>query len=100
MGGWAFVGIAEYARIITSRKKGDIQMAIETLRAVSAQLSLENGRDAHGNMTYVKQSIANISKEGYTADRYLAIVAALEPCLNKDIGIIDAIKTYFVASGS
>jgi len=73
-------------------------MAVETLKTIGAQLELENGRDAKGNMTYVKQSIQYVRPSGYTADKYLSIAAALEPCITKDIGSINAIKTYAVTS--
>ncbi len=73
-------------------------MAVETLKTVSAQLALENGRDAKGNMTYVKQSLQYVRKDGYTPDKYLAIVAALEPCITKDVGSASSIKTYAVTA--
>lgn len=73
-------------------------MAVETLKTVTAQLELENGRDAKGNMTYVKQSIQYIRKDGYTPEKFLSIAAALEPCITKDIGSANAIKTYAVTS--
>ena len=73
-------------------------MATETFKTLSLQLALENGRDSSGNMTYVKQSIQYARASGYTADKYLSIVSALEPCLSKDVGQASAIKTYAVTA--
>lgn len=73
-------------------------MATETFKTLALQLQLENGRDTHGNMTYVKQSIQYARASGYTADKYMAIVSALEPCLSKDVGTAAAIKTYAVTA--
>lgn len=70
---------------------------VETLKTVGAQIELENGRDDKGDMKYVKQSLQYVSKGGYSAEAYHAIVAALEPCLNKVIGGMNAIKTYAVS---
>ena len=73
-------------------------MAVETLKTVTAQLELENGRDSSGMMTYVKQSIQYVRKDGYTPDRFLAITAALEPCITKGVGSANSIKTYRVTN--
>lgn len=73
-------------------------MATETFKTLSLQLALENGRDAKGNMTYVKQSIQYARASGYTPEKYMSLVAALEPCLSKDVGQSSAIKTYAVTA--
>ena len=71
-------------------------MATETFKTLSLQLALENGRDSSGNMTYVKQSIQYARASGYTPEKYMSIVEALEPCLSKDVGQASAIKTFAV----
>lgn len=72
-------------------------MATETLKKVSAQIQLENGRDEQGNMKYVNQTIQYIGASGYDGNKLLSVVGALGPCLAKTVGHTNAVKTYTVS---
>ncbi len=73
-------------------------MAVETLKKVASQIALDNGTDAQGNAKTVNISLARMAKDGYDATKYLAIVAALEPCLAKTITGAYVIKTSAVTA--
>ena len=66
-----------------SQKGGKRLMATTTLKKVSVSIKLDNGTDAEGNQKTVSISLGNLSKDTFDADKALAIVGALEPCLNK-----------------
>ena len=73
-------------------------MAVSTVSRVSVSLKLENGRDAKGMMTYVSTSLGSLSKDNFDADKVLAIVELLEPCLSKDIGSIEKTETSTITA--
>ncbi len=73
-------------------------MATETLKKVAAQIELENGLDAKGEMRYVKQTIQYVGRAGYDGDKLLAVVGALEPCLAKDLSSTNVVKTLTVSA--
>lgn len=80
-------------------------MAVATLKTVTGRVRLENGRDASGMMTYVNQSLGNLREDAFSGNTkaaslasIIAIVEALEPCISKDVGMIELVSTELVAS--
>ena len=80
-------------------------MAIATLKTVTARARLENGRDASGSMTYVNQSLGNLDEAAFSGNSkaaslasLLAIVEALEPCITKDVGMVELVSSELVTS--
>lgn len=80
-------------------------MAVGTLKTVTGRVKLENGRDASGMMTYVSQSLGNLREDTFSGSTkpaaltsLLAVVEALEPCISKDVGMIELISTELVTS--
>lgn len=63
-------------------------MAQEILSSVTCNVMLENGTDTSGNIKTVKQSIGKLSKDRWNADKALAIVTALAPCLSKTVNAV------------
>ena len=74
-------------------------MAIESIKKLSVTVRLENGRDTSGNMRYVGISLGSLSKDGFDADKALAVVELLKPCLNKSVGYTEktAVSTLSAA---
>ena len=74
-------------------------MATETLKKVSVSVKLENGRDTDGNMKYVGISLGTLDKDSFNADKALAIVELLRPCLSKTVGYTEktAVSTLSAA---
>ena len=68
-------------------------MATETLKKVSVNLKLENGTDAEGNMKYVSVSLGTLNKDNFDADKALAVVTVLAPCLSKTVGSVEKTAT-------
>lgn len=80
-------------------------MAVATMKTVTARARLENGRDSQGTMTYVNQSLGNLDEAAFTGSTkaasltgLMAIVGALEPCISKDIGMVELVSTELITS--
>lgn len=73
-------------------------MAVTTIKKRASQIALDNGTDSEGRAKTVNISLAGISKDGYDADKYLAIVGALEPCLSKTVNSVAIIDTSTVSA--
>lgn len=80
-------------------------MAVATMKTVTARARLENGRDASGMMTYVNQSLGNLKEAAFTGnskaaslESLLAVVGALEPCISKEVGMLELVSTELVTS--
>lgn len=71
-------------------------MATETLKKRAATLELNNGTDSTGKVKVVSAAISGISSNAtdWDAQKYLNIVALLEPCLSKAIEGANMIATY------
>ena len=67
-------------------------MAISTLRKVSVNVKLNDGTDAEGKARYVSLSLGNLSEENFDADKALAIVTALAPCLSKTVSSVEEVR--------
>ena len=68
-------------------------MAVETMKKVGVSVRLENGTDSSGNMKYVSLSLGNINKDNFDADKALAVVTALAPCLTKTVSSVEKTAT-------
>ncbi|MBQ2615650.1 MAG: hypothetical protein IJG51_08490 [Synergistaceae bacterium] len=64
-------------------------MANSVLKKVSVSIKLDDGQDSQGNPKTVSVSLGSLSKNSFDADKALAVVGALEPCLNKSISSIE-----------
>lgn len=73
-------------------------MATAELKTVNARLVLENGTDSDGNLKLVKQSIQDVSEEGYTDSKFMSIVAAMGPVLSKTISYAQKVMTYDITN--
>ncbi|MBQ7193721.1 MAG: hypothetical protein IJR98_05065 [Synergistaceae bacterium] len=72
--------------------KEDDEMATTALKKVSVNVKLNNGTDASGNDKFVNVTLGNLSEENYDADKALAIVTALAPCLSKTVSTVEEVK--------
>lgn len=73
-------------------------MAATTIKKVACRVQLENGTDAEGNIKLVSQSIGTLTKDAFDADKALAIVAALGPCLSKTINSTETVTTSTISA--
>lgn len=93
----------EYATIqafTTKTQKEAVYMATETLTSRTARIALNNGTDSSGNTLVVYDNLSGLSgtASNWDADKYLAIVGALEPCLNKIVETIQTTAVYSVTA--
>lgn len=63
-------------------------MATESPQKVSVTLGLDDGTDAQGNTRIVNINFPSLAVASWDGDKVLAIVGALEPCLNKQIASV------------
>ena len=73
-------------------------MAAETLKKVSVNLKLENGTDAEGNIKLVSQPLGTLGKDSFDADKALAIVRLLAPCLSKTINSTEKVTISTISA--
>lgn len=67
-------------------------MATSTPVKYAIQLRLNNGLDPDGNVKVAAISLPKLSVSGYTDEKALAVVAAIEACLSKEL--IDIYKIF------
>lgn len=74
-------------------------MAVKTLKKMSVAVKVNAGTDSEGNVKTASLNLPNLSETNYDADRALAIVSALAPCLSKTITAVEetAINTLSAA---
>ncbi len=60
-------------------------MARLTPDSISVEIKLDNGIDIDGNERTVSISLGNLNKDNFDADKALAVLGALEPCLQKTV---------------
>lgn len=75
-------------------------MAVKTLKKVIARAMLENGTDSEGNVKLVSLSIGSIAKDSFDADKCLAIVTALRPCISKTVNSTETVETSTISAAS
>ena len=73
-------------------RKEETEMALTALRKVSVNVKLNDGTDTQGRDKYVSVTLGNLSEENYDADKALAIVTALAPCLSKTVSSVEEVK--------
>lgn len=73
-------------------------MATTTLKKVSVNIKLDNGIDTEGRARTVSISLGSLSKDNFDADKALAVVAALEPCLSKTVSTVEKTETSTIAA--
>ena len=59
--------------------------AITTLEKVAVSLKLNNGTTATGKLKTVSLSLGKLNKAAFNADKVMAIVNLLSPCLAKNV---------------
>ncbi|MBQ3347452.1 MAG: hypothetical protein IJG39_10230 [Synergistaceae bacterium] len=64
-------------------------MARSVLEDIHVFLGLDNGTDAEGNTILLKTRLGHVSKTSFDPDKLIAVIGALEPCLNKTIEKIE-----------
>lgn len=64
-------------------------MATATLKKVSVSVKLDNGVDSEGNIKMVSLSLGSMDKDSFNADKALAIVSLLGPCLSKTVEAVE-----------
>lgn len=74
-------------------------MAVKTLKKMSVAVKVNAGADSEGNIKTATLSLPNLSELSYNADKALAIVSALSPCLSKTITAVEetAVNTLSAA---
>lgn len=66
--------------------------AVETLKKVSVTVKVNAGTDSEGNVKFANINLPNLSETNYDADKALAIVSALAPCISKTIAGVEQTK--------
>ena len=64
-------------------------MANTTLKKVSVNIKLDNGTDGMGNQRIVSVSLGTLNKDNFDADKVIAVISKLGPCLDKEILAIE-----------
>lgn len=74
-------------------------MAVKTLKKMSVTVKVNAGTDSEGNVKTASINLPNLSELGYDADKALAVVSALAPCISKTITAVEetAINTLSAA---
>ena len=67
-------------------------MATAMLKKVSVNVKLDNGTDSEGNIKTVSVSLGSLSKDNFDADKALAIVSQLGPCLSKTVEAVEKVE--------
>lgn len=75
-------------------------MAVEEIKKRSAAIRIENGTDSEGNVKTTTVSLGTLSKDRWDGDKALAIVGALEPCLNNVITTVETTATSTLSASN
>lgn len=73
-------------------------MAVETVKKRTANVQIENGYDAEGNMRYSSVSLGTLSKDRWDADKILAISSALAPVLSQTVDRTEGTSTFVITA--
>lgn len=73
-------------------------MAVESLASLTCDVVLEDGTDSKGNLKTTTTNIGTLDKDGWNGDKALAIIGALEPCLNKTLYNIQVAKKFHLSA--
>lgn len=72
--------------------------AVETLKKVSVTVKINAGTDSEGNIKTANINLPNLSELGYDADKALAIVSAMGPCLSKTITAVEQTRVHTLSA--
>ena len=68
-------------------------MAVTTTTSkVSVNVKLNNGTNANGTEKTLSLSLGSLNKSAFDADKVMAIVALLEPCLEKTVNSVEKVE--------
>ena len=67
-------------------------MANTRAKKISVNIKLDNGTDGEGNQRTVSIPLGTLNKDNFDADKAIAIIAALEPCLSKTVYAIEKVE--------
>ncbi|MBQ7170347.1 MAG: hypothetical protein IJR63_10650 [Synergistaceae bacterium] len=73
-------------------------MASTTLKKVSVNIKLDNGTDGEGNQRTVSVPLGTLSKDSFNADKAIAIIGALEPCLSKTVYSVEKVEVSTITA--
>lgn len=73
-------------------------MAVETRKKVVCNVVVETGTDSEGNLRTANVSLGALTKDGWNADKALAIVQALGPCLTYTINNVQEVMTSTISA--
>ena len=60
-------------------------MASVKLHDITIRIDLDNGTDGEGKQRIVSISLGKLNKDNFVADKAIAVIRALGPCLAKEI---------------
>ena len=67
--------------------------AVNTINKIAVNVRVISGQTAQGSNKYLSVSLGTLSKDNYDDDKALAVVTALEPCLQYTIGYVQKTVT-------
>ena len=74
-------------------------MAItSTTSKVSVNVKLNNGTNTNGTPKTLTVSLGSLNKDAFDADKAMAIVELLEPCLEKTINSVEKVEVSTLTS--
>lgn len=73
-------------------------MAVTTRKKVLCNIVVETGTDSEGNLKTANVSLGNLSNSAWDADKALAIVYALGPCLQNTINNVQEVMTSTISA--
>ena len=73
-------------------------MANATLKKVSVNVKLDDGTDSDGKQHTVSIALGTLSKDNFDADKALAIINALEPCLTRDLVSVEKVEVSTITA--
>lgn len=73
-------------------------MANSSIDKITVNVKLENGTDEAGNIKTVSVSLGNLSEDNYNADKALAVVSLLAPCLSKTVSSVEEVTVKTITA--
>ena len=71
--------------------------AITTLKTVKVTAKLNNGTTASGGIKTANVNLGDLNKSNFDADKAIAIISLLEPCLDKSLYAIEKTEVSSIA---
>lgn len=66
--------------------------AVTTLNKVSVNVKVNNGTTPTGTVKTLSVSLGSLNKDAFDADKAMAIVRLLEPCLEKALVSVEKVE--------